>query len=475
MTLQVESTAGPDGYPDRGERPGGRWSAPGLVEEILRLATLERSLAHLTAGWAPKVADLDEKIPLAARLEEVMARALALRGQAVTLLERDEGALYFRQGWLAPVQALDSSSNEGEFLAGMARIRRSLRARYEYLAAHLDPLFDARLLGSVRAALSGNATPKETALRVTGLGVAGTLELADDDEPDPLEHVWHDDSSPTAPLAAVAWGPLDRVQLPGRPKDRRRPEAGAMGHLRVGSRHDDRNIAGELNENVIAELCALELLCRASYEHPDQPWSWHMALARHIADEARHAAIFRRLLAEHGYDERAMTHHATNYELSYEFPECEKGSKRELLWRLLMLCTVLEGLAIDKIPPEIASLDLLGQHDIARALDYISTDELYHAENGLNLTRQLCEQLHLDPLVERERVHGRFFGRQLALRQQYLAADPDRATREIDAMEGPDPDGIPFSSRTEVELRKRASFSEADLEQVRRWGYNPRG
>jgi uncharacterized ferritin-like protein (DUF455 family) len=248
-----------------------------------------------------------------------------------------------------------------------------------------------------------------------------------------------------------------------------------MGHLRSGSRHEDHNVAGELNENVIAELCALELLCRASYEHPDQAWSWHMALARHIVDEARHAAIFRRLLAQRGYDEDQLTHHATNYELSYEFPECETGSKRELLWRLLMLCTVLEGLAIDKIPPEIATLDWLGQHDIARALDYISTDELYHAENGLRLTRQLCQQLGLDPLVERERVHGRFFGRQLQLRERYLAADPGRAALEIEMMEGPDPDGVPFSSRTEVALRKRASFSDADLEQVRRWGYNPRG
>ena len=176
-----------------------------------------------------------------------------------------------------------------------------------------------------------------------------------------------------------------------------------MGHLRQGSRHDDRNIAGELNENVTAELCAMELLCRCSYEHPDQPWPWHMALARHISDEARDAAIFRRLLAQRGYDEEGLPQHATNYELSYAFPECEPGSKRELLWRLLMLCTVLEGLAIDKIPPEIATLDWLGQHDIARALDYISTDELYHAENGLRLTRQLCEQLHVDPLIERER------------------------------------------------------------------------
>jgi hypothetical protein len=31
-----------------------------------------------------------------------------------------------------------------------------------------------------------------------------------------------------------------------------------------------------------------------------------------------------------------------------------------------------------------------------------------------------------------------------------------------------------FTSRTERELRTRASFTEAECEQVDRWGYNPR-
>jgi uncharacterized ferritin-like protein (DUF455 family) len=460
MTAVLEGAGTAGGYPERAARPGGRWSSEGLLEEILRLAAAERALAHLIAGWVPKVPDLDVKIRLAAALEETMGSALALRGHALTLFERDEQTLGFRGAWVEPLRELDRSESPESFVAGFAGATACVRGRYEDLAARLDPLYDARLLATARGAL---------AARERGSEGAGPPDGG------PLASAWSDEASPWSPLSAVAWAPMDRVPVPARPAGRPRPEPGAMGHLRQGSRHDDRNIAGELNENVTAELCAMELLCRCSYEHPDQPWPWHMALARHISDEARHAAIFRRLLAQRGYDEGGLPQHATNYELSYAFPECEPGSKRELLWRLLMLCTVLEGLAIDKIPPEIATLDWLGQHDIARALDYISTDELYHAENGLRLTRQLCEQLHLDPLIERERVHGRFFGRQLQLRESYLAADPERAAREIAVMEGPDPDGTPFTSRTEVDLRKRASFSDAEMEQVRRWGYNPRG
>ena len=37
---------------------------------------------------------------------------------------------------------------------------------------------------------------------------------------------------------------------------------------------------------------------------------------------------------------------------------------------------------------------------------------------------------------------------------------------------GPDPDGLNFMSRTEGTLRRRASFTDDELRQVHRWGYN---
>jgi len=46
--------------------------------------------------------------------------------------------------------------------------------------------------------------------------------------------------------------------------------------------------------------------------------------------------------------------------------------------------------------------------------------------DGLRLTRQLCDTLNLDRTRERERLHGRFFGRQHELRMQYLEADKER-------------------------------------------------
>ena len=448
-------------YPDRDLRPGGRWSTPDLVEELLKLASLERAVAHIINGLIPKLAVLDDKIVLSERLEADMGRAMTLRHHALTLLERDPDALYGSRAWIEPLRQVDADPDP---LAVLDAITGDVAAftldRYRSLANRLDPLYDARLLATLDGAVS--ALTDASAPEPCSGKVSEALELA-----------WADPEAERVGLEATLWAPVDRVPSPARPTGAR-PEPGSRGHLRALSRFEHSDMAGELNENLIAELCAMELLSRSSYEHPDLPWAFHASLARHSTDEGRHAAIFRRLLADIGVHDGDLPQHGTNYEFAYEFPECEPGSKRELLWRLLLMCTVLEALAIDKMLTEIATRDHLGQLDFARALDYIFTDELFHAENGLKLTRQLGERYGFDTMLERELVHGRFFGRQIEVRTQYLDADPERAEREKAIMGGPDPDGIQFGSRTEVELRKRASFTDEECEQVTRWGYNPR-
>jgi hypothetical protein len=449
-------------YPDRGQRPGGRWSPPDIVDGLIHLAAVERAAGHVLSGWLPKIAELDDKIELASVLEGSVARATALRQHALRLLERDEGLLLCRATWVEPLRDLDASADAGRVIKALCLdLRAFLVARYRGLLAQLDELYDVRLIGTLRAAIEQLSGPSR---RANGASSAFA---------DALEKSWTDDNAPLVPLGEVLWPAHDRVRVPARPAGRPRPEPGALGVLRSTSRHEREDLCAELNDNVMAELSAMELLSRCSYEHPDLTWSAHMSLAAHVADEARHAAIFRRLLAQNGFDEASLPQHGANYEYGYQFPECEIGGKRELIWRILIMCTVLEALAVDKLPVEIATRDWLGQHDFARALDYIAADELFHTENGLRLTRKLCQQYGFDPMLERERVHGRFFGRQRNVRARYLAADPARAAREIAILEGPDPDNVPFTSRTQIELRRRASFTDEECEQVERWGYHP--
>ncbi|HEY1615946.1 MAG TPA: DUF455 family protein [Rhizomicrobium sp.] len=450
-------------HPDRDKRSGGRWSTPGLVVELLQLAAIERATAHVQAGWLAKISGLDQKLHFATAVESNMSRAAALRQHASRLLERDGTALRAQRGWIAPLRDLDASSDHAEVCAALAGVTGFLLTRYDDLVSRLDPLCDSRLIATLRGARDVLSAQRDAvASRSGAASFAEALRAAaaaDDD---------------TVALDEMLWRPVDRVAVPVRPAGRPRPEAGARAHLRSVSRLEPEDIAAELNDNVMAELAAMELLARCSYEHPDLSWSFHASLAAHVSDEARHAAIFRRLMVSRGIDECDLPQHAANYEFAYEFPECAPGSKHELIWRILILCTVLEALAVDKLPVEIATRDWLGQSDIARALDYIAADELFHTENGLRLTRELCKAEHLDPMLERELVHGRFFGRQRNVRARYLQADPERAAREIEIVDSPDPDGIAFVSRTEVELRRRASFTEEECEQVDRWGYNPR-
>ncbi len=79
--------------------------------------------------------------------------------------------------------------------------------------------------------------------------------------------------------------------------------------------------------------------------------------------------MFRRLLVERGCGESTLFQHVSSYEYADELPECDPESQREVAWRLLVLCTVLEALAIDELPVQIAVRDTIGRHDIARALD----------------------------------------------------------------------------------------------------------
>ncbi|MEI9930846.1 MAG: hypothetical protein WDM89_09930 [Rhizomicrobium sp.] len=115
----------------------------------------------------------------------------------------------------------------------------------------------------------------------------------------------------------------------------------------------------------MSELCAMELMARCSYEHPDLSWSNICRLPRMSATRHGTPPSSGGFWYSTDFPKQGMPQHGANYEYAYAFPECEPGSKHELIWRLLVMCTILEALAIDKLPVEIATRDAVGPADFA--------------------------------------------------------------------------------------------------------------
>jgi rubrerythrin len=63
---------------------------------------------------------------------------------------------------------------------------------------------------------------------------------------------------------------------------------------------DPRRVVEFLNRQMNEEVNGLEALARSLSDFPDTDWEIRLGLARQCADEARHAAMFRRVLEEKG-------------------------------------------------------------------------------------------------------------------------------------------------------------------------------
>ena len=156
----------------REARPGGRWSAPDLLTDLLRLAALERTVAHLIAGWVPKVPDLDDKLAIAAGFEDAMVRASALRQHALALLERDERGLTADLSWTAPLRELDRCADHATVVDSLlGDIPSFLLERYRELEGGLDPLLDTRLIATVSTAIGRLASTRLLILVIRRGGV----------------------------------------------------------------------------------------------------------------------------------------------------------------------------------------------------------------------------------------------------------------------------------------------------------------
>jgi uncharacterized ferritin-like protein (DUF455 family) len=437
-----------------------------------QLAYLERATAHIQAGWIPKLPDMSAKVELGQEMFRAMDRASQINKRMSGLLRANGVELAIPHGWRNVMRQLDGVKDEAALFAGLYSIvLPALAALYATHLSQTDILGDGpslpmlqRMLPELKRHIDWGTT-RLSAMPSNSATTSFCVEL---------QQLWNTRHT-SAEIAAeqALWNPLDRVPAARRPPGLTPCEPGSLGLLTVDSVNIASDVAIFLHSDLDEEFTTLELMARNSYEHPNMPWQFHMDMARQVSDEARHALLIQQLLNARGFHYGDFDISTSSYDGLYAFEPCEPGSEKELLWRILIRQTFMEGLALDFLGHDIKRRQQAGQHDIAQALEYILADEVFHAGSGLRWAAHLLGGDRRAVLQERYESLTYYAKRAEALRQSFAVKNPEKAMGELVIVEeGKRRRGGKLPDRPLNRLgRVQAGYSDDDILQILSWGY----
>lgn len=205
-----------------------------------------------------------------------------------------------------------------------------------------------------------------------------------------------------------------------------------------------------LHRHMNNELGSLEIAAQSLADFPDAPWELRMQLARQCWDETRHVQLLRRRLEAIGG--RKGEFPISNFE-----------------WRVTcMLDSLPARLAVQNRTFEAGQMDIVGKvvedwraagdPETAETLETILADEIQHVRFANRWIRRLAEE---DPRVLMKVAAGIRF---LASVTSALSPKPG----EVNAVGTPLRDPRERVPRVNVEDRRHAEFTEAEIEQVLR-------
>ncbi len=317
------------------------WGVARAADSLHELAYIERTTAHVLAGWIPRIPDMAAKVAMGQSLYQAIDRATRLRARRDGLTRAEATELDVPRGWQRVMRRVDSASNASTMLASLSRVvLPGLIELYRRHLAFADPLGNAEsvrllsgLLPDVSSALDGvRAALERGAVSSKGAPTTPVVPAFVEE----VEALWASRAQgPLLRSSDALWPPLSRVPAAARPAGLERCEPGSLGILTVDSLRRPGEIGRFLHSDLDEEYTTLELMARNSYEHPDMPWQFHFDMARHASDEARHARLITRLLEERGFAYGDFAVNTSSYDGLYQFAPCEPGSRKELLWRML--------------------------------------------------------------------------------------------------------------------------------------------
>jgi uncharacterized ferritin-like protein (DUF455 family) len=442
------------------ERPLGPADVAAALGEI---CFLQRSLAHIESGWLVKAPRFADKVALAEQWLRDLEHAAQSHGRWNALTRLAPSAIEVPSRWLEILEGpsgIDRAADADALLDGLhGGVRAYLVDRCRKLAGATDPILDAATVRLLETAIADEEATLRAASR-SAPAVRGALE---------------ESAGSVERIAFVQpWPPLDRVPEAPRLPSLPRPIPGAMAPIPVDDLDDARGIAEFLHSSICEEYTTLELLGRNSYEHPEMPFAFHLDMARQAADEARHAAGLTDALGDYGlrYGERPVF--TISYDTLYQFAGCKAGSRRELLWRILLRQTFHEGLALDSLAQEVRRRRETGQTRLSDLFGFIFADEVLHAANGLRWSRYLCDGDPAAAMRERALAHDEFTATLKRRRSDFVRRHPELAAEElrlVDEREANAGGRVHKERILDRASRRAAGFRDDEIAQVLAWGY----
>lgn len=426
----------------------------------------ERASAHVLAGWIVKIPEFALKKGCGRALHQKMSTAHQVERALASLrnaADVDSAIPRAARERMIEIDRLDDPHRVLERI--FLDLGPYLAELHERALEAGDEILDAPVLDVLSASLPRTRAQSRWAAAELGRSESG---------PAPWRALWN----PADTTAEDAlWAPLDRVPEAVRPAHVDRGIPGALRPLPLDANTDRAGIALILHNNINGEYTTMELVSRCSYEHPEMRSDFHLDMARHASDEARHAEAFERLAEGYGVRYGDLPVFTYTYDALYQFSTCMEGSKDELLWRLLLRATVQEGTSLDDLIFQAKRREHLGQWDIADTFRSILADEIFHVRGGLKWTRELCDDLGKKPLAERERARGLYNVGILVRRNRFLKEHPDLAAREaayqkeLHEYRRQYEIKLPVERVLQRELRQVAGFTEEDIAQAAKWEF----
>ena len=452
-------------------RGSSSWSPAEAASSLAGLAFLERALAHILSGWAVKMPAFEAKLLFATQMHSAMERATQWRSRIHGLCHAVAAEPRLPKGWQAALKHIDASPDpDAVVMAIHGKLYPRLIEMCEAHARGTDATGDRASLELIRSFLPALRAERRDGLSILPWSKRAKARTGDST----FEELWttRENGEPLS-LEQLLWEPLDRVPTAVRPEGSRFSPTGSLGMLPADPLNNQSDLAIFLHKELDEEFTTLELMARNSYEHPSMPWNFHRDMARQASDEARHARMIGRLMQARGIRHGQFEISVASYDGLYEFEPCERGSRKELLWRMLIRQTFMEGLAVDHLAFDIERRKLAGQSDIAHVFEYILRDEVFHAQSGMRWSRELLGSDHASLVEARRDAFDYFTSRAEAARERFVMENLDAAMTELAAIEAVK--ATRGSKRPETPLnrigRKQAGYGEDDNNQIVTWGF----